>query len=42
MKNSLEADVLRAFLDEITKCFPKNQLLCREQFYDIAKWVRRS
>jgi hypothetical protein len=32
----------RAFLEEITKFFQKNQLLNREEFYQIAKRVCRS
>ncbi len=32
----------RAFLEEITKFFQQNQLLNREEFYQIAKRVRRS
>ena len=33
---------LRAFLDEMTEFFRKNQMLCREEFHKIAKRVRRS
>jgi hypothetical protein len=32
----------RAFLDEITEFFQKNQLLSRTEFHQIAKRVRRS
>ena len=32
----------RAFLDEITEFFPKNQLLSRNEFHQIAKRARRS
>jgi preprotein translocase subunit Sss1 len=31
----------RAFLNEITEFFRKNQLLSREEFHEIAKRVRR-
>jgi preprotein translocase subunit Sss1 len=32
---------LRAFLDEMTEFFRKNQLLSRDEFHKIAKRVRR-
>ncbi|HEX7425080.1 MAG TPA: PilZ domain-containing protein [Terriglobales bacterium] len=42
MKDTLRSADPRAFLDEITKFFRRNQLLSRDEFYQIAKRVRRS
>ena len=42
MKNYMKTVDLRAFLDEMTEFFRKNQLLSREEFHKIAKRVRRS
>jgi len=42
MKDTLGSADPRAFLDEITEFFQKNQLLSREEFHQIAKRVRRS
>ncbi len=42
MKDTLRSTDPRAFLDEITKFFQRNQLLSREEFHQIAKRVRRS
>jgi hypothetical protein len=42
MKNYMGTVDLRAFLDEMTEFFRKNQMLCREEFHKIAKRVRRS
>jgi hypothetical protein len=41
-KNYMGTVDLRAFLDEMTEFFRKNQMLCREEFHKIAKRVRRS
>jgi hypothetical protein len=42
MKDTLRSADPRAFLDEITEFFQKNQLLSRSEFHQIAKRVRRS
>jgi hypothetical protein len=42
MKNYMKTVDLRAFLDEMTEFFRKNQLLSRDEFHKIAKRVRRS
>jgi hypothetical protein len=42
MKDTLASADPRAFLDEITEFFQKNQLLSRDEFHQIAKRVRRS
>jgi hypothetical protein len=42
MKDTLSSADPRAFLDEITAFFQKNQLLSCDEFYQIAKRVRRS
>ena len=42
MKESLQAADPMTFLGEITTYFQKNQLLSRDEFYEIAKRVRRS
>jgi hypothetical protein len=41
MKNYMATVDLRAFLDEMTEFFRKNQTLDREEFHKIAKRVRR-
>ena len=41
MKNYMKTVDLRAFLDEMTEFFRKNQLLSRDEFHKIAKRVRR-
>ena len=40
-KNYMGTVDLRAFLDEMTEFFRKNQLLSRDEFHKIAKRVRR-
>ena len=42
VKESLQAADPMTFLGEITTYFQKNQLLSRDEFYEIAKRVRRS
>lgn len=42
MKDTLRSADPRAFLDEITEFFQKNQLLSRNEFHQIAKRARRS
>src|SRR6266403_3305007 len=42
VKDALAAADPKAFLDEITEFFQKNQLLSRNEFHQIAKRVRRS
>jgi len=42
MKDTLRSADSRAFLDEITEFFQKNQLLSRSEFHQIAKRARRS
>lgn len=42
MKDMLASADRSAFIDEITEFFHKNQLLSREEYYGIAKRVRRS
>ena len=42
MKDMLATADPNAFLDQIREFFQKNQLLSREEFYSIAKRVRRS
>lgn len=42
LKESLQAADPMTFLGEITTYFQKNQLLSRDEFYEIAKRVRRS
>lgn len=42
MKGALASVDARAFLDEIAAFFQKNESLAREEFYQIAKRVRRS
>ncbi len=41
VKATLQLADPSAFLAEITTFFQKNQLLCRDEFYKIAKRVRR-
>ncbi|MGD0417110.1 MAG: PilZ domain-containing protein [Terriglobales bacterium] len=41
MKNYMGTVDLKAFLDEMTEFFRKNQLLSRDEFHKIAKRVRR-
>lgn len=40
-KEAVAAADLRAFFDAITEFYQKQQLLSREEFYQIAKRVRR-
>ena len=42
MKDTLRSADPRAFLDEVTEFFQKNQLLSRNEFHQIAKRARRS
>jgi len=42
MKDTLRSADPRAFLDEITEFFQKNQILSRSEFHQIAKRARRS
>jgi hypothetical protein len=42
VKEALRSADPRAFLDEITEFFQKNQLLSRSEFHQIAKRARRS
>ena len=42
VKDALGSADPKAFLDEITEFFQKNQLLSRNEFHQIAKRVRRS
>jgi hypothetical protein len=42
MKVTLRSADPRAFLDEVTEFFQKNQLLSRNEFHQIAKRARRS
>ena len=42
VKDALRSADPRAFLDEITEFFRKNQLLSRNEFHQIAKRTRRS
>ncbi len=42
VKDALAAADPKAFLDEITEFFQKNQLLSRNEFHQIAKRARRS
>jgi hypothetical protein len=42
VKDILASEDPRAFLDEITEFFQKNQLLSRSEFHQIAKRARRS
>jgi hypothetical protein len=42
MKDTLRSADPKAFLDEITEFFQKNQLLSRNEFHQIAKRARRS
>jgi PilZ domain len=42
MKDTLASADPRAFLDEIIEFFRRNQLLSRDEFYQIAKRVHRS
>ena len=42
LKETLLSGDPRAFIDEITDFFQKNQLLSRAEFYQVAKRVRRS
>src|SRR5260370_31076297 len=42
VKDALRSADPKAFLDEITEFFQKNQLLSRNEFHQIAKLARRS